>query len=140
MNTMFDISTSGLVAQRMRMAAISNNIANISTTTNEAGEAAPYQPRFVVFEADDSLGGPLGSAGVKVAAVEIDDVEPRWKYEPHHPQAVQKGEHKGYVAYPGIDMTKEFVDALEAARAYEANIGVMEISKDLAQQTLRLLG
>ena len=135
-----DISTSGLVAQRMRMAAIANNIANISTTTNEAGEAAPYQPRFVVFEADDSLGGPLGAAGVKVASVEIDDVEPRWKWDPGHPQAVQQGEHKGYVAYPGIDMTKEFVDALEAARAYEANIGVMEISRDLAQQTLRLLG
>ena len=32
-----DISTSGMVAQRVRLAAISNNIANISTTHNEAG-------------------------------------------------------------------------------------------------------
>jgi flagellar basal-body rod protein FlgC len=36
-------------------------------------------------------------------------------------------------------MTTEFVDALEASRAYEANIGVMEITKDINQQTLRLL-
>jgi flagellar basal body rod protein FlgC len=28
---------------------------------------------------------------------------------------------------------------LEASRAYEANLGAMEITKDLAQQTLRIL-
>jgi flagellar basal-body rod protein FlgC len=37
-------------------------------------------------------------------------------------------------------MTTEMVDALEASRAYEANIGVMEMSKSMAQQTLRILG
>ena len=36
----FDVSTSGLVAQRTRLNAISSNIANISTTRNEAGVAA----------------------------------------------------------------------------------------------------
>ncbi len=32
------------------------------------------------------------------------------------------------------------VDALVAARAYEANLGAMEISKNMAQQSLRILG
>ena len=41
------------------------------------------------------------------------------------------------MAYPNIDMTTEFVDALEATRAYEANIGVIEVTKNLAQQTLQ---
>jgi flagellar basal-body rod protein FlgC len=36
-------------------------------------------------------------------------------------------------------MTSEFVDALVATRAYEANIGVMEITKNMAQQSLRIL-
>jgi flagellar basal-body rod protein FlgC len=36
-------------------------------------------------------------------------------------------------------MITEFTDALEAARAYEANLGAIEITKDLAQQTLRIL-
>ena len=62
-----DISTSGLAAQRTRMTAISSNLANISTTHNEHGEAAPYQPRFVVFQADDSVGAN-GAAGVKVSS------------------------------------------------------------------------
>jgi flagellar basal-body rod protein FlgC len=134
-----DISTSGLVAQRIRLAAIANNIANVSTTHNEAGEPAPYQPKFVVFQTDDAVRGPAGAAGVKVAAVESENVEPLWKYEPHNPLAIQQGERQGYVAYPNIDMTTQFVDALEASRAYEANIGVMEITKDINQQTLRLL-
>ena len=46
-----DISTSALVAQRVRLNTISGNIANMSTLKNEAGENKPYQPRF-----DPSLG------------------------------------------------------------------------------------
>lgn len=134
-----DVSTSALVAQRIRMNAISSNLANISTTHNEAGESQPYQPRFVVFEANDEI-GDHGAAGVRVRSVEIDDRQPRLKWQPGHPDAIQEGPNRGYVAYPDVDMITEFTDALEAARAYEANLGSIEISKDLAQQTLRILG
>ena len=74
-----DISSSALVAQRIRMNAISSNLANISTTHNEAGEAAPYQPRFVIFQADPSVGGN-GAPGVRVASVQTAKLEPRLKY------------------------------------------------------------
>jgi len=133
-----DISTSALVAQRIRMNAISSNLANISTTHNERGEPEPYQPRYVVFEADESVGAP-GAPGVRVKAVEIDQSEPLWKYEPGHPDAIKEGPRKGYVAYPNVNMMTEFTDALEAARAYEANLGAIEIAKDLHQQTLRII-
>ena len=46
---------------------------------------------------------------------------------------------KGYVAYPKINMMAEMVDALVASRAYEANIGAMEITKNMATQSLRIL-
>jgi len=134
-----DISTSALVAQRVRMNAISSNLANMSTTHNEAGEPVPYQPRFVIFEADESVGAH-GAAGVRVSSVHIDDAEPRYKYQPNHPDAIQQGPHKGYVAYPSVNMMTEFTDALEAARAYEANLGAIEIAKNMAQQTLRIVG
>ncbi|NLX96056.1 MAG: flagellar basal body rod protein FlgC [Rhodopirellula sp.] len=133
-----DLSTSALVAQRMRMNAISSNLANLSTTHDEAGEAAPYQPRYVVFQTDDTV-GTAGAAGVRVSSVEIDEREPRYKYQPGHPDAIQEGSHKGYVAYPDINMMTEMTDAMEAARAYEANLGAIDIAKDLAQQTLRIL-
>ncbi len=133
-----DISASGLVAQRMRMTAISSNLANISTTHNERGEPVPYQPRFVIFQTDDSVGAN-GAAGVKVSSVETEQVEPRLKYEPGNPDAIKEGTNKGYVAYPNINMMTEFTDALEASRAYEANLGAMEISKDIEQQTLKII-
>lgn len=134
-----DISTSALVAQRTRVTAIASNIANVSTTHNEAGQAEPFQPRFVVFEADNSIQGPGGAPGVKVASVEISNVEPNWKFQPGHPDAIKQGPKAGYVAYPNVDMTTEFVDALEATRAYEANVGVIEVTKNLTQQSLKII-
>ena len=133
-----DVSTSGLVAQRTRMNACSSNIANISTTHNERGERVPYQPRYAVFEVDENV-GTNGAAGVKVSSVSTLDVEPVWKSDPDHPDAVKSGPHAGQVAYPNVNMMVEFTNAMEAARAYEANLGAIEITKDLAQQTLRIL-
>ena len=131
----FDVSTSALVAQRTRLDVISSNLANMSTTRNEKGEAVPYTPRYVTFETDVELETNGGGNGVKVASIEYSTSQPSMKYEPGHPDA----NADGYVAYPDIDMTTEFVDALEATRAYEANIGVIEITKDLGQQTLQIL-
>jgi len=133
-----DISTSALVANRVRMNVISGNLANLSTTHNEAGEPVPYQKRFVVLETDDSV-GTHGAAGVKVRSVEIDDAEPRYIWDPGHPDAIREGPWRGYVAHPNVNMMTEFTDALTVARAYEANLGAMEIAKDLAQQTLRII-
>ena len=131
----FDVSTSGLAAQRMRLNAISSNLANMSTTRNERGESAPYVPRFVTFQTDTTVQTSGGGIGVKIGSVEQAAVAPRLKYEPGHPDA----NADGYVAYPNIDMTLEFVDALEATRAYEANLGVLEITKDMGQRTLQII-
>ena len=134
-----DISTSALVAQRTRLDAISGNIANMSTQRNENGDIDPYQARYVVFQTDESLKMPNGATGVKVSSVETETMPPNYKWEPTHPLAIQEGLHKGHVAYPNVNLTMEFVDALEATRAYEANIGVIEVTKDLSQQTLTII-
>lgn len=130
-----DISTSALVAQRVRLNTVSQNIANISTVYDADGVRKPYQPRYVEFQVDNNIQGPHGANGVKVQSVTTEDVDPRLKYEPGHPDA----DENGYVAYPNIDLTTQFVDALEASRAYEANVGVMDITKDLAQKSLTIL-
>jgi len=135
-----NISTSALVAQRIRLDAISSNIANLSTTHNEEGQAIPYQPRFVVFKPDAEVHSPEGAVGVKVDSVEISQQAPLWRYQPGNPDAQTDGPHKGYVAYPDVDMNTEFVDSLNATRAYEANVGVMEASKSMFSQALRIIG
>ncbi len=76
---------------------------------------------------------------MRVSSIETEQAEPRWKYQPGHPDAIKEGPRAGWVAYPSIDMVTEFVDSLNATRAYEANIGAIEVTKDLAQQTLRIL-
>lgn len=130
-----DVSTSALVAQRTRLNAISSNIANMSTTRNERNEPEPYQPRYVVFQTDANISTPGGGAGVKVGSVDYSTEPPRMKYDPGHPDA----DARGFVRYPAVDMTMEFVDALEASRSYEANVGVIEVTKDITQQTLRIV-
>jgi len=135
MFTSLDVSTSGLLAQRARLNTISSNIANMSTTRNEAGEPEPYQPRYVTFETDSDLTTPGGGAGVKIGSIERSTEAPQMKYEPGHPDA----DAKGFVSYPAVNMTMEFVDALEATRAYEANIGVIEVTKNMTEQTLRII-
>jgi flagellar basal-body rod protein FlgC len=76
---------------------------------------------------------------VKVSDAGIDPQEPIWKYQPGHADAVKEGPRQGWVAYPRISMMTEFTDAIATTRAYEANIGVIEVSKDMTQQTLRIL-
>ena len=136
MHTALDISASALVAQRARLDAIAGNIANMSSLKNEKGEVEPYDARYVVFQTDERVATRDGAVGVKVAAVKQETVPPLYKYQPQHPLA----DENGYVAYPNIDLNSEFVDALEATRAYEANVGVIEISKNMAAQTLRIVG
>jgi len=135
MLTALDISTSGLVAQRTRLNAIAGNMANMSSIRNEKGEVQPYQERFVVFEPDDKLRTPDGAIGVRVASVQKETVEPKYRYQPGHPMA----NDQGWVAYPNINMMSQFVDSLVATRAYEANLGVMEITKKMGEQSLRII-
>ena len=136
-----DISTSALVAQRIRLDTVSSNLANLTSLERDAsGNMQPYQSRYVIFQTDQSLETKQGAVGVKVASVQTEQVEPLYRWQPAHPYAIKDGPKKGYVAYPRVNMTAEMVDALVATRAYEANIGAMELSKNMAQQSLRILG
>jgi flagellar basal-body rod protein FlgC len=135
MFTSLDVSTSGLVAQRTRLNAISSNIANMSTTRNELGEVEPYKPRYVTFETDTSLTTSGGGSGVKIGSVQQSEAPPIMKYAPGHPDA----DDRGFVKLPPVDMTMEFVNAIEATRAYEANVGVIEVTKNMTEQSLRII-
>ncbi|MCA9105596.1 MAG: flagellar basal body rod protein FlgC [Planctomycetales bacterium] len=135
-----DISTSALIAQQTRLDAISGNIANLSTVRDENGDLQPYQARYVVLQTDPDVATASGAAvGVKVGSVETEQIEPMYRYEPGNPLAITDGKWQGYVAYPRVDLNTEFVDALTAVRAYEANVGVMEMTKGMGAQTLKIL-
>lgn len=126
-----DMGASGLTAQRIRMDAIAGNILHANTTRNEKGQKVPYQRRFVVL----APGREDGGQGVHVSEIGLDHSPPVKKYEPGHPDA----DEKGFVSYPNIDPAIEYVNALEASRAYEANVTMMEVTKAMLNASLRII-
>lgn len=128
-----DTSTSALVAQRVRLETISANLANANSIYDAQGNYSPYRRRVPVFAPGDPTTG--NASGVHVARILIDESPLRPVYEPGHPHA----DANGYVYYPNIDPTMEQINALEASRAYEANIVAAEATKSMMQASLRLL-
>lgn len=140
----FEISGSGLTAQRLRMDVVANNIANVNTTRTAEGGA--YKRQRVVFEPrreEAQFLLPLASEakrrqqlaqGVRVVAVSADPSPARQVYDPGHPDA----NAQGYVAMPNITLVNEMVDMISATRAYEANIAALNSAKSMAAKALEI--
>lgn len=137
----FQISASGLTAERLRMDTIANNLANANTTRTDEG--GPYQRQVPVFAPllDEKMGGsksPLQRGttgkGVRVVGVISDPSPPRLVFDPQHPDA----NAEGYVEMPNIHVVKEMVDLITATRAYEANIAALNSAKSMAQRALEI--
>lgn len=131
-----DISSSALTAQRTNLDVIAGNIANMHTTRTPSG--GPYRRRVALFAPGNPAKGK-DAPGVHVRRIVADPTPFRKEFNPSHPDAVQTGPDKGYVLMPNVDQSTEMVNAMAAARAYEANVTVMEITKNLAASSLRLL-
>ena len=137
--TTMKISASALKAQRIRMNAISSNLANIETTRTPDG--GPYRKREVVFQSSqsgfaDTLDNRLRDAvqGVKVAQVQVSSLPPMMVYNPSHPDA----NAQGLVAMPNINLVEETADMMSASRAYEANVTVVKSAKRMALKALEI--
>jgi flagellar basal-body rod protein FlgC len=129
-----DISTSALIGERQRMNVVADNLANLNTTRDADGKVSPFQRRFVTF-ASQSENGSDAPAGVTYQIAVDTTTPPRRVHEPGHPDA----DKDGYVSYPNIDMTTEFVNAMEASRAYQANLVAIDITKQGFNQSLKIL-
>lgn len=132
MFSVLDISTSGMRAQRVRMNTIAANLANIHTTRDEAGRVNPYRRHIAVFEAGAE---GRGTAGVRVSKVSPVNGPLRRVFEPGHPDA----DAEGFVLYPNVDMVVESVDAIDAGRAFEANVAAFEATKNMIGSAIRIL-
>lgn len=138
----FNISASGMTAQRFRTDIIAENIANVNTTRTENDE--PYRRKLVVFQEKNvtpfsqffstSKNGAIGN-GVKVRRVTEDYTNDFiMEYDPANPDA----DENGYVSYPNVNTVSEMTDLIDATRAYEANATAFEASKSIAQTGLSI--
>ena len=115
-----DVSATGMTAQQTRMDTISENIANVNTTRDANGNV--YKRKTVVFEEksypsfSESLSmanGHIGK-GVKVSQIVEDDSE----------------------TYPNVNTVTEMTNMIDATRAYEANVTVLNSTKGMALKAL----
>lgn len=135
-DTIFDtmtISAYGMRAQGERIRVISENVANVGTAGNTP-EADPYQRKTITFK--NELDRQMGHQVVRVDKIE-DDTETPFpeKYMPDHPGA----DERGYVRMPNVNLLIELSDMREAQRSYEANLGMLTQSRDIAESTIDLL-
>jgi len=140
----FEISGSGLTAQRLRMDVVANNIANVNTT--RTAEGGPYKRQRVVFEprreenqfllplAGEAKRKQMTTQGVRVVAVSSDPAPARKVYDPGHPDA----NAQGYVEMPNVDPVTEMVDLMAATRAYEANVAAINATKRVLEAALSI--
>ena len=137
LNAALGASASALTAERARIEAAVSNLANAESTRGPDGQ--PYRRRDVVLAADpqNSFEHALGQAsavGVKVAAIVEDQMPPKRRYDPSHPDA----DTDGFVALPNIDTPEEMVNMLSASRAYQANLTAIGLIRELVQKSLDL--
>ncbi|MCL6518667.1 MAG: flagellar basal body rod protein FlgC [Armatimonadetes bacterium] len=126
-----DISATGLFAQRVRLDAIANNIANATTTRTERG--GPYKRLEVIFKASSGQ-FDHSNAGVQVESVVESNDPPKMIYDPSHPDAGPDG----MVAMPNVNIVEEMVDLISATRAYEANIMAINAARSMVSKALEI--
>jgi flagellar basal-body rod protein FlgC len=147
MFTEFNIASTGLTAQRLRMDLISSNIANATTTrTPEGGPYVRKRAIFAPVNIRPFYKSPLtpdriehGSGqGVRIVKIEGDRKPFRLVYDPTHPDAIKTGDKKGYVEMPNVDVVTEMVDLISASRSYEANVMMINNSKSMFTKALEI--
>jgi flagellar basal-body rod protein FlgC len=157
-----NVSALGLSAQRKRMNAIANNIANAETTRTEDG--TPYRRKIVSMQlaSDRTFVDTFREVGPSVGIEKTDDnhmvgdgfqfreIEElpgsldanessdmsdfKLIHDPSHPDA----DENGYVKMPNVNIVTEMVDMMSASRAYEANITVINAQKQMAKDSLEI--
>ncbi|MCA9751679.1 MAG: flagellar basal body rod protein FlgC [bacterium] len=161
----FDLSASGLSAQRARLNVIAENLANAQTTRTPEG--GPYRRRVLtvaeaggassdLFERllNATRNASLGPA--RTSPKHLEPIDPirfpngrnavTWNVAADETSPLRweyepghpDANAEGYVAYPNVDVIKEMVDLMAASRAYEANVTVLGATKSMLRKALEI--
>jgi len=127
----FDISASGMAAERLRMQVIAENLANANSTKGADGQ--PYRRKSVVLQEAPQFNSVL--AGVEATGI-VEDTRPgRRIKDPTNPDA----DKDGFVTLPNVDSVTEMVDLITSQRGFEANVQAMNDAKQMFQKALDIL-
>lgn len=149
----------GMAAQRRKLAAATENLANANTSRTADGD--PYALKRVAQQAGDGRGRfdqSLSDATLELRTpdaqhlpgrrlqlergtddlgptTEIREVEAeRLEYDPSHPNA----DEDGYVHYPDVNVAQEMARMTSANRVYEANLSAVDATKKMVRETFKI--
>lgn len=132
-------AASGLSAQTVRMNTIASNLANSGTVGPSAEET--YRAKSPVFsEVTHKIMGltdadqPVG--GVRVTGIKHSDKPLERRYEPTNPAANKDG----YVFATDVNPITEMTNMIAASKEYQANVEVINTTKNLIMQTMSVIG
>lgn len=122
----FRYASSGLIAQKVRLSLVAQNLANVSTL-EVAGTGLPYQKKYAVLEPS--------SEGVRISSIENSN-EPFARY---FDSAVPQSDEYGFTNIPNVNIPEEMVVMVYSETMYEANLSVLKTTKSLYQSTIDAL-
>ena len=130
----FEVAGSAMSAQTLRLNTTASNLANAETVAGSPEQA--YKARQPVFAAALKAQQEIGRAQGTVHSKGIIECQTPNSplYMPNHPEA----DADGYVYRSNVNPVEELVNMISASRSYQNNVEVMNTSKELLLQTLRL--
>jgi flagellar basal-body rod protein FlgC len=120
------ISMSGVMAQRVKLTIVAQNIANVMSLKDEE-TGLPYQKRYAVLEPSPD--------GVRVASVELSTAPFAKYFDP----AANQTDELGFFYYPNVNLPTEMMVLNYTEAIYDANVNVFKVSKAMYQTTLEIL-
>ena len=163
----FDVAASGMQAQRIKMDAISSNIANINTTRKPDGTLGPYIKKDISFKAiyDAKMSQGASNFSSNSTAAQFDENTGAMKFNagvsmnqgkmssgvavagitdaPNAVKTIYDPSHPdadadGFVKLPNINLVEEMVGMVTASKAYEANSIAAENAKNMISTAMRI--
>lgn len=137
MMRIFDVAGSALAAQSLRLNVVASNLANADSVAGTP--QAAYRARHPVFQAQPpefSVGPAAADAavGVRVLGIWQSDASPVQRHQPGHPLA----DANGNVWSSNVNVVEEMANMISASRAFQANVEVINTSRDLMLKTLAM--
>ena len=155
-----DLSALGMRAQRQKMDAIAENIANRETSRTEKG--GPYRRKIVRFKTgpQQTFARLLAWSGMRLDTTNTrhfdtgkavfsdrenapDGVETTVQEDPGNFKVIHDPDHpdadeNGYVKLPNVNVVSEMVDMIAASRSFEANVTAINAAKGIAKDSLEI--
>ena len=134
-SSIYQITGTALNSHSKHLDMIAQNMANSQVVAGSEDSAfRALRPVFAPIIAGSMNGDEV--RGVQVDSIAKSQAEVEKQRMPEHPLA----DNDGYIYLANVNMVEEMTSMIQASRSYQANIEVMNTSKDLMIRTLSLGG